>query len=410
MKILHVCYSDDIGGAAKAALRLVKAQRKMGIDAYLLVINKRTDYQFALSVSKIKEIKLKTKQNISRFILRFNKSTNPILHSLNLFASDIHKIINKFDCDIINLHWVNHEMLSIKEIAQIKKPIVWTLHDSWAFCGAEHHPASVDDFSFAKGYLPNPYKGINFNRLVFNKKMKYWKTLDVRIVCPSSWLAKIVNQSPIFFDATKNIIPNCLNENIFKPIDKNYVRNILNLNENNIYILFGADGNPYNKIKGGDLLIESLNIFKNKYPEYDEKIHILIFGSFDSDKFNDIKFPITFMGKLNDEYSLSLIYNSVDVVLVPSRMDNLPQVATEAACCGIPIVSYDIGGLIDIIEHKVTGYTAQHYNTEDFADGIYWVLNEKISSEIIRKRAISLFEEKRCSDSYFNLYQEIMTV
>ena len=29
-------------------------------------------------------------------------------------------------------------MLSVKDISKIKKPIVWTLHDMWAFSGAEH--------------------------------------------------------------------------------------------------------------------------------------------------------------------------------------------------------------------------------------------------------------------------------
>jgi len=60
--------------------------------------------------------------------------------SLNIFPTGLHKVLNASDADVIHLHWINNEMISIKEIAKIKKPLVWTLHDMWPLCGAEHFP------------------------------------------------------------------------------------------------------------------------------------------------------------------------------------------------------------------------------------------------------------------------------
>ena len=68
----------------------------------------------------------------------FLKTKNPILHSPSFLSSSWVKKINSSDADIVNLHWVQHEMLSVSDISKIKKPLVWTLHDMWGFCGAEH--------------------------------------------------------------------------------------------------------------------------------------------------------------------------------------------------------------------------------------------------------------------------------
>jgi glycosyltransferase involved in cell wall biosynthesis len=107
---------------------------------------------------------------------------------------------------------------------------------------------------------------------------------------------------------------------------------------------------------------------------------------------------------------MSLVYNAADIMLVPSRMDNLPQTATESASCGIPIVCFNVGGLIDIVDHKATGYIATRYDVEDFAEGINWILNEadySFLSKNARKKALINYNEKKCVDSYLNIYINI---
>jgi glycosyltransferase involved in cell wall biosynthesis len=108
---------------------------------------------------------------------------------------------------------------------------------------------------------------------------------------------------------------------------------------------------------------------------------------------------------------MSLVYNAADIMLVPSRMDNLPQTATESTSCGIPIVCFNVGGLIDIVDHKATGYIAPRYDVEDFAGGISWILNKAdypLLSKNAKEKALIYYNEKKCVDSYLSLYNDIL--
>ncbi len=410
MKILHICYSDGRFGAGIAAMRLVKAQRSWGIDASMFVVLKYTDYPYVYRVSKFKELYIKFCYEISSIIIRkLNRSTNPIPHSINLFGGNLLKQINKFDCDLVNLHFINSEMMSIRDVSKIKKPIVWTLHDSWAFCGAEHYQNGMDDDAYIKEYKPNPYKGFNINRWVLNRKKRYWKNNQFYIITPSQWETACAEKSNLFYNNKSATIHNCLDTDIFKPIDQQGAREILNLEKDKRYILFGAIGGIANTIKGGSLLIEALQIFAEKYDK--TNVELLIFGASQRTDYQNFNMPVHFLGRVSDEITMSLIYNSANVMLVPSRMDNLPQTATEPTSCGIPIVCFNVGGLTDIVEHQKTGYIANRFDVTDFAKGIDWVLNKadtKLISKQAREKALTDYDRTKCVDSYSKVYHEVL--
>ena len=79
-------------------------------------------------------------------------------------------------------------------------------------------------------------------------------------------------------------------------------------------------------------------------------------------------------GRLYDDISLALAYAAADVVMVPSRLDNLPQTATEAIACGTPVVGFEQGGMSDVIEHQKTGWLAKPFDVKDLVHGIVWAL------------------------------------
>ena len=58
-------------------------------------------------------------------------------------------MINSFNADIVNLHWVCNNTLSIRDIKKIKAPVVWTLHDNWPFSNGIH-----TDFPLKGYYIP----------------------------------------------------------------------------------------------------------------------------------------------------------------------------------------------------------------------------------------------------------------
>ena len=117
--------------------------------------------------------------------------TNNLISLPAILPSSWIKKINESTADIVNLHWTQHEMLSISDISKINKPVVWTLHDMWGFCGAEH--ISWDD-RWEKGYnknnRPTHESGFDLNKWTWKRKIKYWKK-PIQIITPSNWLTRV---------------------------------------------------------------------------------------------------------------------------------------------------------------------------------------------------------------------------
>ena len=105
------------------------------------------------------------------------------------------------------------------------------------------------------------------------------------------------------------------------------------------------------------------------------------------------------------------IYNCTDVICIPSRKDNLPNVCLEAKACGIPIVAFKTSGLVDLVNHKIDGYLAKPFNVFDFADGIEWVINntnyDKLSDSSF-KSARDFYSEDKIALNHQYLYENIL--
>ncbi|WP_257291867.1 glycosyltransferase, partial [Endozoicomonas sp. ONNA1] len=266
MKILHLCYSDLEGGAARAAYRLHQAQRSVGLNSHMLVINKCSDDPYVHTVSLRKKLRVKAAATIARRILKAQKTGNPIHHSLNLFPSGLPRIINKLSPDIVNLHWVGNEMLSIGEIASLKQPIVWTLHDMWSFSGCEHYDDDLSSERYSAGYSResrhSEHSGIDLDRWIFQRKKKTWSNKRFHIVAPSSWLADCVQRSTLFADQSVKVINNCIDHSVYKPLSRNLARETLGLSQSKKYLLFGAMSSTSDPRKGYHLLVPALQKLK----------------------------------------------------------------------------------------------------------------------------------------------------
>ena len=107
---------------------------------------------------------------------------------------------------------------------------------------------------------------------------------------------------------------------------------------------------------------------------------------------------------------MRLLYVVADITVIPSRSENLPNVALESLSCGTPIVAFDVGGFRDIIQHEGNGYLAPPFDSEDLAKGIELLLNKdsKLLSEEARKSVVSKFSYEKISQEYTDLYSEIL--
>ena len=293
-------------------------------------------------------------------------------------------------------------MLSVKDISKIKKPIVWTLHDMWAFSGAEH--LSYKE-RWKDGYSNNKNSLFfwDLNRFIWKQKKRHW-TKSIHIVSPSLWMNDCAGKSPLMKYWPRKVIPNCLDTKFWKAIDKNAARKMLQLPLDKPLLCFGTFNENNSFHKGADLLNAALEKLENKIPE----LEIITFGNVANDHSLCEKFPIHNLGFIQDELLMRAVYSASDVIAVPSRNESFGLVASEAMACSRPVVCFDSCGLKDIVDHKVNGYLAKSFNTSDFAMGILWLMeneNSKLLSEAARNKVQRLFSEKIVAQQYLDFYK-----
>lgn len=410
MKVLQLNYFDISGGASRAAYRIHHALRAAGVDSTMLAaLTSSGDWTVEGPQGTVAKALARIRPQLAAALLRTMRTDNPIIHSLALLPSRLTQSLNHRDADILHLHWVQGEMLSIAEIGRIEKPVVWTLHDMWAFCGAEH--LSWDN-RWREGYRhdnrPAHEKWIDLNLWTWQRKRKHWQR-PMHIVTPSRWLADCVRESALMRDWPISVVPNCIDTVRWQPLDKSLARELLGLPVDVPLLLFGAIGGGAAFHKGFDLLLDALMHLRDEV----EDLHLVVFGQLPPRYPPDLGFPIHYTGHLHDDLSLRALYSSSDALVVPSRQDNLPNTAVESHACGTPVVAFEIGGLPDIISHKHTGYLAKPFDTVDLAAGIKWILTQpsEIQKQLrsnARSRSEGIFSNSVVAEQYRAVYEEVI--
>ena len=413
MKILHLNSSDISGGAARAAYRINKGLQGIGIDSKMLVQTKLSDNKTVIGPgNKVKKgLALLRSTLDSTFIKIFAGGSKTIFSPALLPFSDIPSQIKFIAPDIVHLHWICGGMLRIEELKQINKPIVLTLHDMWAFTGGCHYSDGCVQFQQSCGNCPqlNRSSKNDLSRSILMRKKKAWAGLDITIVTPSNWLAECAKESSSFGRHRVEIIHNGLDLSLFKPINKTTAREIWDLPINKKLILFGAMSATSDHKKGFDLLYEGI---KQSTTKWSGKAELIVFGASEPESPPVFGLPVHYLGRLHDDVSLSLLYAAADVMVVPSRQDNLPNTVMESLACGTPVVAFDIGGMSDMIDHQINGYLAKPFAISDLSAGINWVLSgDNRYNELsikVREKAVACFDIKKVAVQYADLYESIV--
>lgn len=410
MKILIVNAYDTLGGAARAAYRLHQSLLLKGVDSTMLVQNKFGDNHTVESYSKstFQNVWGKIRTILDNLPLKFYKNKTKTLFSPSYVGfNNVIDRINAINPDVVHLHWICNAMIKIEDMAKIKAPIVWTLHDNWAFTGGCHIMWECDKYKDNCGKCPRlgSNKEKDLSRSVYNRKKKtYSKLPKMTIVGLSKWITDCTIQSSLLGNHEVINIPNPIDINVFKPMDKKHARILWNLPEGKKLVLFGAMSATSDINKGFKELMESLSFLE------DENIEFVIFGSSEPKEKLPLKFKTYYLGHLNDDVSLISLYSAVDVMIVPSLQETLPQTASEAMACGTPVVAFGHTGLLDIIEHKKTGYLAKPFLTKDLASGIEWIFNEANYDDLCfnsRKKIVAEFDSDKISERYIELYKKM---
>lgn len=406
MKVFHLNYSDAIGGAARAAYRIHHAVRGAGVDS-TLVVNRAAlrDPTVVGPATAPGRLLGKARRILAAPWRTLLRTGSPGLHSPACIPSRWASRLNASAADVVHLHWINCEMMSIADIGRLTKPTVWTLHDMWAFCGAEHY---TDGFRWRDGYSaanrPANESGFDLDRWTWRRKQRHWRR-PFQIVTPSRWLAGCVEQSLLMGSWPVTVIPNPIDTEIWRPVDKLHARKMLDLPPEASILLFGALGGDEDPRKGFDLLRDALQHLRGRLTG----LELVVFGQLAPSREIPLGFPIRHTGYLHDDEKLRLLYSAADAVAVPSRLEAFGQTASEAHACGTPVVAFNTGGLADIVAHRETGYLAKPFDVIDLAAGIEWVLEAKGSGQSLgaaaRDRACRLWNSPVVARQYAALYE-----
>lgn len=411
MKILVVNNSDSIGGAAIAAFRLHKALLNQGICSQMLVQNKQTVESTVISKQNaFAKIAAILRQYIELLPVRLYMKRTRILFSPDWlpFSGTIKKI-QTINPDIVHLHWTHLGMMSTQDLPNINRPIIFTLHDNWAFTGGCHVKWTCEGFKEKCGKCPHlgSKYGFDLSRLLWRQKHRIFSRLsNITFVAPSTWMAEMAKQSSLLKHENIHVVPNPIDITVFKPLDKANSRILWNLPAHKKLILFGAVGALTDQNKGFNELVEALEKISSTGFE------LVIFGSSGiTDAEKKFKIKTHFLGYINDDVSLATIYNSADVMVVPSRQESFGLTASEALSCGVPVVAFETSGLIDIVDHKINGYLARPFQSSDLANGITWVLDHDdpaLLSSNARKKVLENFDSSLVAKRYIELYKRVL--
>lgn len=414
MKIVLLSHSET-GGAGRAAHRLHLGLQKIGMDSQMLVQKKSSETAGVMSqVRGLQKLStnLKLGERLDKVPLAFYSSRDHNQFSPQWIPDLLPSKIQSLDSDVVNVHWTGHGFLQIESMSRIKSPIVWTLHDMWAFTGGCHYASDCKGYTKQCGTCPQLHsnRACDLSRWIWKRKSSAWKSLDLTIVTPSQWLAKCASNSTLFQQARIEVIHNGLDTQTYKPIDQAFARSVLNLPQDRHLVLFGAMFGTGDRRKGFHLLQPALN--RLRQTEWGDRTDLVVFGSASPQNSTDVDFKIHALGRLKDEFSLALAYAATDVFVAPSIEDNLPNTIMEASACGTPCVGFYTGGIPDLISHKETGYLCQPFEVEDLMQGISWVLRNsdrrRKLGEAARTKVETEFSYRRQAQKYADLFVELV--
>jgi len=363
LQVIHLSHSDNTGGASKAAYRIHSSLLECGIDSRLGVNLKTlsdpsvfTPYQFR-AIPRLRNHLVKP--------LRFlHRDPNHDYISPSILPSRWPRYIRTVNPHLVHLHWVQGEMLSVRDIASFACPVVWSLHDMWPFCGAEHNNFSND--RWIRGYLPSnkPHSqsGIDLNQWTWERKRTHF-TKPITLVSPSLWLARQASLSLLMHSWHVEVIPHPLDFSFWHPVNRATTRLKLGLPSNQHLILFAGLHLGESKTKGVDLFYELLD-------HLDANYSVVLLGDLTHHPRLSSHPNVISIGSISNSESMRDYYSACDLTLVTSRQESFGLVAAESLACGTPVVAFNVGALPERITHMKTGYLAQPFDLADLIQGI----------------------------------------
>lgn len=413
LNIVMLSYHNQNGGAGIACGRLANALKNLGHQVSYLVQEKSgNDAAISINDSWLKKGVAWLRFILERlyFLLHEKDKSIRFLFNPGVFGQNLSQHPSIKSADIIHLHWMNFGFMGISDISKLLKlgkPVIWTLHDMWAFTGGCHHSGDCNRFQINCGqckFVKQP-EHWDLSHKLWAKKAVEFDSNNLKIITCSQWLKEKAAGSTILYAREVVHIPNAIDTQVFKPGDKVQARIKLGLDLHKTYLLFVAM-RVNAPAKGFDYLSKALEIWAQNNPSRVAQTELLIVGGLtDGEIIHTLPLQVNTLGHVSDLEKMIDIYHAADLFITPSLEENLPNTIMEAMACGTPSIGFNTGGIPEMIAHKENGYVAQKMDSNNLATGIHWLLeNLELASIEGRKFVEKNYSEDIISEKHIDFY------
>ncbi len=394
MKVLQINSVCGFGSTGRIATDLYKVLEEQGHECVIA-------YGRGTAPEGIKSIKIGTEFDNYFHVAKTRIFDKHGFGSTKVTKKFIEKV-KEYNPDVIHLHnihgyYINIEIL-FDYLKQSNKPIVWTLHDCWAFTGhcayfdyvqCEKWRLGCNDCQQKKTYPSS--KLLDNAKWNYKKKKEIFTSLDnITIITPSMWLANLVKDSFLGKYPVK-VINNGIDLGIFKPAEGNF-RDKYDIKDK--FVILGV-ASVWEERKGLKYLVRLAGKLDSSYK-------VVIVGVTEKQK-SELPNNIIGITRTNNVQELVEIYSTADVFINPTLEDNFPTTNLEALACGTPVITFDTGGSGECIDEEC-GIVIEKGNIESVINKIIVFDKEKVSIEHCIKRS-KLYDKNYAYNKYIETYK-----
>lgn len=304
--------------------------------------------------------------------------------------------MKEYDPDVIHLHnlhgyYINIEIL-FDALKKMDKPVIWTLHDCWAFTGHCSHFEYIGcdkwktqcEHCPQKKEYPASFLVDNSRNNFIRKKTAICTLKNLTIITPSQWLKVLLGES-FLQKYPSRVIHNGIDLEVFHPTYKN-MKKQYGVQDKKIILGVASE---WGKRKG-------LQDFLKLSELLDDSYHIVLIGHTKEKPI--AKNSITYISRTNNREELAAWYTEADVFFNPTYEDTFPTVNLEAQACGTPVVTYETGGSPESVIDTRGKIVAQGH-WQEAAD---YIMNKLLQET---DGAINKLSKERMLSKYLELYQ-----
>ncbi len=340
------------------------------------------------------------------------------------------KQLERFQPELIHLHNLHGYYLHLPTLfaylQRAQVPVVWTLHDSWAYTGhcayyqypvepyvdaagapAQGRPQSCNrwqkgchDCPLKKNY-PITYGRDQSARNFMEKRQLFTSVSRMALVTPSQWLAdearrSFLAQYPIY------ALPNGIDLNTYVPCNSERTMQ-------DIALYYGLD-----QLKGRRLVLSVAAVWDERKGLADlvalaralgEEYCVVPVGLTEG-QINALPYYMMGLPRTANVRDLCVLYTAADVYVSLSQGETMGMTLLEALACGTQVLCYDSTAMPELVTPQV-GQVVPVGDISAAADGVRSLCDDPRDPRQCVARA-ALFSADRRYGAYLQLYDQMI--